>query len=44
MAMVKALQTLVKGSSDVALLDTLVEAGVISEEAATEFLGATAEI
>ena len=37
-AMVKALHTTVKGSSDVALLDTLVGAGVISEEAADEFV------
>ena len=43
-AMVKALNTTVKGSSDVALLDTLVGAGVISEETANEFKEASARI
>ena len=43
-AMVKALHTNIKGSSDVTLLDTLVEAGVITKDQAEEFVEAIARI
>ena len=43
-AMVKALLTNVKGSDKTLLIDTLVEAGVFSREAADEFIAAIAKI